>query len=131
MIFASASRRGWTRTRLRWAEFPLPPGLSDFVARHPCLFPRRPAARVTFLSGKVTKAICAGHDDLANVRLARLRCASRAKRAGANSHIPVLRQLRLAPAWRCDARRHATARESSLRYGHPWPAPLIGGGTGY
>src|SRR5690242_3465878 len=28
--------------------------------RHPCLFPRRPTARVTFLSGKVTQAIGAG-----------------------------------------------------------------------
>src|SRR5690242_21481725 len=28
--------------------------------RHPCLFPRRPTARATFLSGKVTKAIGAG-----------------------------------------------------------------------
>jgi hypothetical protein len=35
-------------------------------------FPRRPTARATFLSGKVTKAIGAGHDGLANVRLARL-----------------------------------------------------------
>jgi hypothetical protein len=46
--------------------------------------------RVAFLSGKVTKAIGAGHDGLANVRLARLSCASRRARAGANSHIPVL-----------------------------------------
>src|SRR5690348_276106 len=31
------------------------------------------------------------------------RCASCAKRAGANSHIHALKQSRLAPAWRCDA----------------------------
>src|SRR5690348_8301814 len=35
-------------------------------------FPRRPAALVTFLSGKVTKAIRAGRDDLADVVSARL-----------------------------------------------------------
>src|SRR6185312_4377768 len=34
--------------------------LRHVEARHPCLFPRRPTARVTFLSGKVTKAIGAG-----------------------------------------------------------------------
>src|SRR5690348_6615484 len=51
---------------------------------------RLPGERVTFLSGKVTKAIGAGHDGLANVRLARLPCASRRARAGANSHVLVL-----------------------------------------
>src|SRR5690348_5641105 len=42
------------------------PGPSDFDVRRPCLFPRRPTARITFLSGKVTKAIGAGHNGLAN-----------------------------------------------------------------
>jgi hypothetical protein len=37
-----------------------PVTLFVLFARHPCLFPRRPTARVTFLSGKVTKAIGAG-----------------------------------------------------------------------
>src|SRR5690348_5547728 len=60
-------------------------------------FPRRPTARVTFLSGKVTKAIGAGHDGRANVRLARLPVASCAKRAGANSHVPVLGHRALLP----------------------------------
>src|SRR5690348_16698553 len=60
-------------------------------------FPRRPTARVTFLSGKVTKAIGAGHDGLANIRLARLPIASCAKRAGANSHVPVLGHRALLP----------------------------------
>ncbi|HET7556610.1 MAG TPA: hypothetical protein VFK08_00895, partial [Rhodanobacteraceae bacterium] len=55
------------------------------------------------LSGKVTKAIGAGHDGLANIRLARLPVAPCAKRAGANSRIRALKQSRLAPAWRCDA----------------------------
>src|SRR5690242_21053536 len=86
-------------------------------------FPRRPTARVTFLSGKVTKAIGAGHDGLANIRLARLPCASRRARAGANSHVTVLKQSRLSRAPGCDAQRHATAPQSSLRHGHPWPAP--------
>src|SRR5690348_16184510 len=63
---------------------------SHAEARHPCLFPRRPAARVTFLSGKVTKAIGAGHDGFSDVVSLKLPCASRWARAGANSHIPVL-----------------------------------------
>src|SRR5690348_18338224 len=89
--------------------------------RHPCLFPRRPTARVTFLSGKVTKAIGAGHGGLANIRLARRPVASCARRAGANSHIPVLGHRALlppGPAMLGAMRR----RPSSLRHGHPWPA---------
>src|SRR5690242_7478841 len=66
--------------------------VSGLQARHPCLFPRRPTARATFVSAKVAKTIGAGHAGLANIRLARLRCASRASRAGANSHVPVLKQ---------------------------------------
>src|SRR5512146_34584 len=97
------------------------PGPSDFVVRHPCFFPRRPAARFTFLSGKVTKAIGAGHDGLANVRLSRLPCASRRALAGANSHIPVLghRAFPARPAAMLGVMRR---RRSSLRHGHPWPA---------
>jgi hypothetical protein len=131
------------------------PESNDFIldVRHPCLFPRRPTARVTFLSGKVTKAIGAGHDGLANIRLARLPCASRRARAGANKdsqaaihgslsrphiHVRALagaRQCRaksrlaLSRAPGCDARRHATAPESSLRHGHPWPAFQLSRGT--
>src|SRR5690348_10255159 len=82
---------------------------------------RLPGERVTFLSGKVTKAIGAEHDGLANIRLARLPCASRRARAGANSYILVLKQSRLSRAPGCDARRHVTA-PNSLRHGHPWPA---------
>src|SRR5690348_1433117 len=62
-----------------------------------------------FPFGGSTKAMGAGHDGLANIRLARLPCASRRTRAG------------------CDAQRHATAPESSLRHGHPWPAPFLNG----
>ncbi|HEX7130499.1 MAG TPA: hypothetical protein VF217_10605, partial [Rhodanobacteraceae bacterium] len=51
---------------------------------------RLPGERATFVSAKVAKTIGAGHDGLANVRLARLPCTSRRARAGANSHIPVL-----------------------------------------
>jgi len=55
----------------------------------------------------VAKTIGAGHDGRANIRLARPPIAFRAKRAGANSHVPVLRQSRLAPrlAPRCSASR--------------------------
>ena len=91
------------------------PGPSDFAVHH-CTTSmssaRLPGERATFVSAKVAKTISAGHDGLANIRLARLHCASRAKRAGANSHILVLKQSRLAPAWHCDARRHATAPEA-------------------
>jgi len=73
----------------------------------------------------VAKTIGAGHDGRANIRLARLPIASRAKRAGANSHVPVLIQSRLAPAWRRDARRHATAPEA--RSTRPSVACTLGG----
>jgi len=52
-------------------------------------FSAPPHGAVTFLSGKVTKAIGAGHNGLANIRLVRLSCACRRARAGANSHILV------------------------------------------
>jgi len=74
-----------------------------------------------FCFGKSSQSHWRRHAGLANIRLARLPCASRARRAGANSHVHVLGQSRLAPAWRCDARRHATAPELA-QHGHPWPA---------
>ena len=73
--------------------------------------PQRRAGHFLFRQ-KVAKDHCAEHDGLNNILLFRLPCASRAKRAGANSHIHVFKHARLAPAWRCDARRHATARWS-------------------
>jgi hypothetical protein len=76
-----------------------------------------------FPFGESSQSHCARHDGLDNVQLSRLPCASRAKRAGANSHVPVLGHSRLAPAWRCAARRHARARtEPRFDGGHPWPA---------
>jgi hypothetical protein len=67
---------------------------------------------VTFDAAKVTKTASRGHDGRANIRLARLPCASRRARAGANSHLLVLKQSRLSRAPACDARRHATAPEA-------------------
>jgi len=49
------------------------------------------------------------HDGLANVRLARLPCASRRAPAGANSHVPVLNS-RAFPA-------HAEARFETAIHG--------------
>jgi hypothetical protein len=87
------------------------------------VFFRSPPGRAGyFCFGKSSQNHWRRHDGLANIRLARLPCASRRTRAGANSHIPVLKQSRLSRAPGCDARRHATAPESSLRHGHPWPA---------
>jgi len=77
------------------------------------------------LRQKVTKDHCAPHAGFGNVVLPQLPCASRAKRAGANSAIHGLEHPRLAPAWRCDARRLAKAREElGCDDGHPWPASM-------
>src|SRR6185437_5505331 len=51
---------------------PAKAGPSNLGVRQPCLFPRRPTARGSFLSGKVTKAIGAGRDGLADIVSARL-----------------------------------------------------------
>jgi len=58
---------------------------------------RLPGERATFVSAKVAKTIRAGRDGLADIVSARLPLLL-AARAGANSHIPVLRQSRLARA---------------------------------
>jgi hypothetical protein len=71
---------------------------------------------------KVAKNHCASHTGFGNIVLPKLPYASCAERAGANSHIPVLGHSRLAPAWRCDARRRATAPNYASMPGHPWPA---------
>jgi len=67
--------------------------------------------RATFVSAKVAKTIARGHAGLGNILLPQLPCASRRSRAGANSHIPVLKQSRLFRAIGCDARRHARRRK--------------------
>jgi len=62
------------------------------------------------LPKKRRKRLGTGDGGLDNIVLSRLPCASRAKRAGANSAIHGLEHARLAPAWRCDARHRPRRR---------------------
>ena len=65
--------------------------------------PQRRACHFCF--GKSGQNHCAGHAGFGNVMLPKLPCASRAKRAGANSAIHGLEQSRLSPEADCVARR--------------------------
>ena len=82
-------------------------------------------ARVTFLSGKVTKTICAGHSPPSAVP-----CAPQQERAGPNSHIHVLRHTGLAPALASGARlalrrerQNTTSPEANN--GHRYAQPIL------
>jgi hypothetical protein len=73
------------------------------------VFFRPPPGRAGyFCFGKSSQNHWHRHDGFSDVLSLKLPCASRRARAGANSHIRVLRQSRLSRAPGCDARRHAT-----------------------
>src|SRR5690348_8022960 len=57
VLDCSMARRGAHDFARHPGESRDPVTFLHIALRHPCLFPRRPTARVTFLSGKVTKAI--------------------------------------------------------------------------
>jgi hypothetical protein len=77
-----------------------------------------------FCFGKSSQNHCAEHAGCGDILSPQLPCASRAKRAGANSAVHGLKHARLAPACRCDARRHAR-RDVRFDGGHPWPATSL------
>ena len=100
------------------------PGPSDSSAQRcptSMSFPRRPTARVTFLSGKVTKSIRAGRDGLADIVSARLPLFL-ASRAPARTRTSLCSNNRAFPARSTSSLRHRDSAQSSLRHGHPWPA---------
>ena len=98
--------------------------------RHPCLLlyasPRAVSLakgeRATFVSAKVAKTIRPARRFRQHPVASTPLCFSRQAGWRELAH-PVLKHARLAPAWRCDARRRARARDKfHFVGGHPWPS---------
>src|SRR5690348_10282958 len=103
------------------AVCPDPVTFLHIAARHPCLFRAVPRTRVTFLSGKVTKATRAGRDGLADIVSARLSLLL-ASHAPARTRTSVCSNRRALLARSASSLRHRDSAGKLTSAGHPWPA---------